>query len=111
VIANDGILCPKLSSVTTEQVIGLIGGLDGEVYRGQYFKRSANVTTSSRFGEAETLLAYQDVTINGTTASIDLNVASLGVNTTDWITVSKTLMDGTTPKATSELSYGVRVVE
>ena len=109
--ANDGILRPSLSSATTEEVTGSISGLDGEVYRIQYFKSSANVTTSSRFAQAETLLSYQDVTINGTTASIDLNVASLGVNTTDWITVSKTLMDGSTPKTTSELSYGVRVVE
>jgi parallel beta-helix repeat protein len=109
--ANDGLTRPSLDSANTTLVTGSITGTDGDVFRIQYFKSSANVTTSSRTAQAEELIAYQDVTINGTQASIDLNIASAGVNATDWITVSKTLMDGSTPKATSELSYGVRVVE
>ena len=109
--ANDGLTRPSLNSANTTLVTGSITGTDGDVFRIQYFKSSANVTTSSRTAQAEELIAYQDVTINGTQASINLNIASAGVNATDWITVSKTLMDGSTPKATSELSYGVRVVE
>jgi len=109
--ANDGLTRPSLNSANTTLVTGSITGTDGDVFRIQYFKSSANVTTSSRTAQAEELIGYQDVTINGTQASIDLNIASAGVNATDWITVSKTLMDGSTPKATSELSYGVRVVE
>jgi hypothetical protein len=110
---------PSRSGATLDEgtgevsVTGSVQGIEGETYRIQYFKSSANVTTSSRYAQGETLVAYQDVVINGGSASIDLLISSLAnVIATDWITTTSTLLSGgtpPTPSRTSAFSFGVRV--
>jgi hypothetical protein len=70
---------------------------------------SANVTTGSRFAQGEELIAWQDVTIAGGTASINENISGAGVIVTDWITATATLLDGGLPAETSQFSFGIRV--
>ena len=107
---------PSLSGATLDEgtgevsVTGSVQGIEGETYRIQYFKSSADVTTSSRYAQGETLVAYQDVVINGGSASIDLLISSLAnVIATDWITTTSTLLSGGAPSRTSAFSFGVRV--
>jgi hypothetical protein len=107
---------PSLSGATLDagtgdvSVTGSVQGIEGETYRIQYFKSSADVTTSSRYAQGETLVAYQDVVINGGSASIDLLISSLAnVIATDWITTTSTLLSGGAPSRTSAFSFGVRV--
>jgi len=106
---NSRAVTPTLSTASTTAVTGSISGRNGEVFRIQYFKSSAAVTTSSRFAQGEELIAWQDVTIVGGTASIDEDISGAGVIVTDWITATATLVDGGVPSETSQFSFGIRV--
>jgi len=106
---NARAVTPTLATASTTAVTGSISGTDGDVFRIQYFKSSANVTTSSRFAQGEELIAWQDVTIAGGTASIDEDISGAGVIVTDWITATATLLDGGLPAETSQFSFGIRV--
>jgi hypothetical protein len=92
-------------------VTGSISGTDGEVYRIQYFKSSSDATAASQLPQGQTLIAYQDVTISGGTASINLDISSAGVVTSDWITATATLLSNGNPVATSAFSLGVQVTQ
>ncbi len=100
---------PTLATATTTDVTGSITGTDGDIYRIQYFKSSDAVTSSSRFAQGQELLGYQDVTIVGSTASIDEDISGAGVIVTDWITATATLLVGGLPSETSQFSFGIRV--
>ena len=102
-------MTPILASAYMYLVTDSSSGTDGDVFRSQYFKSSANVTSSSRFAQGEELIAWQDVTIAGGTASIDEDISSAGVIVTDWITATATLLDGGLPAETSQFSFGIRV--
>ena len=106
---NARAVTPTLATASTTAVTGSISGTNGDVFRIQYFKSSANVTTSSRFAQGEELIAWQDVTIAGGTASIDEDISGAGVIVTDWITATATLLDGGLPAETSQFSFGIRV--
>ena len=92
-------------------VTGSISGTDGDVFRIQYFKSSANVTSSSRFAQGEELIAWQDATIVGGTAAIDEDISGAGMIATNWITATATLLDGGLPAETSHFSFGFRVTD
>jgi parallel beta-helix repeat protein len=100
---------PTLASASTTAVTGSITGTDGDVYRIQYFKSSADVTSSSRFAQGEELLGYEDVTIAGGRAALDFDLTGSGVIVTDWITATATLLVGGLPSETSQFSFGIRV--
>jgi hypothetical protein len=102
---------PTITAATTTQVTGSISGTDGEVYRIQYFKSSSDATAASQLPQGQTLIAYQDVTISGGTASINLDISSAGVVTSDWITATATLLSNGNPVATSAFSLGVQVTQ
>lgn len=111
-LSDDGnarAVAPSLTTATTAQVTGSISGTNGDVYRIQYFKSSDAVTASSRSAQGQDLIASQDVVIDGSTVSIDLDIGESGVMVNDWITATATLIDVGLPAETSEFCFGIRV--
>ena len=106
---NSRAVTPVLDSATTTDVTGRINGVNGQVFRVQYFKSSDTVTTSSRTAQGQELIGWEDVTIAGSSATLSQDISSAGVIVTDWITATATLLDGGLPSETSQFSFGIRV--
>ncbi len=100
---------PVLASASTTEVTGSISGIDGDVFRIQYFRSSDEVTSSSRFAQGDELVGYEDVTIASGTAALDFDLTGSSVIVTDWITATATLLVGGLPSQTSQFSFGIRV--
>ena len=103
---------PRLTSVTTSQVTGVIRGDEGDVYRIQFFYTPLAQAEDGRHAQGEYLLGYDDVTIGSDGAvTVELDVSSSQLVAGDIVTATATSMIDGSPTQSSSFSQGRRVRE
>jgi hypothetical protein len=103
---------PRLTSVTTSQVTGVILGDEGDVYRIQFFYTPLAQAEDGRHAQGEYLLGYEDVTIGSDgAATVELDVSSSQMVAGDIVTATATSMVDGSPTQSSSFSQGRRARE
>ena len=104
-----GVAIPSLTSATTNRITGTVTGNAGDVYRIQYFKTSSESAANGLYAQGDTYIGYQDVTIGGSSATLDFDLSAKGIIAGDVITATATLLSSGTPSQSSSFSNGIRV--